>query len=162
MNPEIESWKWILKFKPEIETWNLNLKLKYEIRIWNWEFKLKLEIETWILEANSTRLSTLVLEVKPYLSLSKSAQFWAPFSFFYPAGQVVGLISCLKTVLGPNHIEYQLQISKYCPFFCFQFGPIWGPFNPFWALMGYIWDWAHVWTLFETYSHRLTTFILEV
>ena len=78
LNPEIESWNWIIKFKLEMETWNLKLKLEFET--WNQKFKLKLEIETWILGAYSFRLSTLVLEVKPYLS----AQFWAPFSFFEP------------------------------------------------------------------------------
>ena len=66
-------------------------------------------------------------------------KFGALLAFLDPAGQGVGLRSCSKTVLGPNHIEYQLQISKESTFFCFHFGPIWGPFCPFWALMGYIW-----------------------
>ena len=97
---EIETWNWKLKLNPEIESWNWNLKLKLEIETWNRKFKMKLEIETWILGAYSFKLSTLVLEVKPYLSLFKSANFGPLLTFLDPA-----VASCLKTVAGPNHIE---------------------------------------------------------
>ena len=53
----------------------------------------------------SCRLSNLVLEVDPYLSVSNSATFWAFFALFGPSGAILGLRLGSKTFLEATYID---------------------------------------------------------
>ena len=53
----------------------------------------------------SCRLSNLVLEVDPYLSVSNSATFWAFFALFGPSGAIFGLGLGSKTFLEATYID---------------------------------------------------------
>ena len=91
--------------------------------------------------------------------------FFGPFGaiFFGPLGLIVWLGSGSKTFLEPTYVENQLWFWKYSPIFLFIIWPNLGPFftffGPFEAIFGVGVKFKKN---FETYLHRLTTFILEV
>ena len=114
------------------------------------------------------RQSTLVLKVQPYLFVFNLATFgvtfalfWALRNYFLALWGLVGVrfknnfgtYLCIKSTLV-------LEIQPYLIVFNLaKFGAFLTFFGPFEAIFGV---WVKLMKFFETYLHRLTTFILEV
>ena len=97
---------------------------------------------------NLRRLSTLVLEVQPYLIILIWPHLGVFLVLFRPFGAFFGLDLGLKTFLKPVYVDYQFWLWNYSPICFFSFGPFWGLFGSFWALWGYFWGWGQVQKLF--------------
>ena len=94
------------------------------------------------------RLSTLVLEVQPYLIILIWPHLGVFLAVFRPFGAFFGLDLGLNTFLKPVYVDYQFWLWNYSPICFFSFGPFWGLFGSFWALWGYFWGWGQVRILF--------------
>ena len=111
---------------------------------------------------NLGRLSTLVLEVQPYLIILIWPHLGVFLVLFRPFGAFFGLDLGLKTFLKPVYVDYQFWLWNYSPIWFFSFGPFWGLFGSFWARGAIFGVGFRSKSFFGTYLHSLTTFVLEV
>ena len=82
------------------------------------------------------RLSTLVLEVQPYLIILIWPHLRVFLVLFRPLGAFFGLDLGLKTFLEPTFVVNQLWFWKYSPILLLLLRPNLGPFLPFLGLWG--------------------------
>ena len=108
---------------------------------------------------NLRRLSTLVLEVQPYLIILIWPHLGVFLAIFRPFGAFFGLDLGLNTFLKPVYVDYQFWLWNYSLICFFSFGPFWGLFGPRGAIFGVGFRSK---SFFGTYLHSLTTFVLEV
>ena len=87
-----------------------------------------------------SRLSTLVLEVQPYLIIL----FWPHFGYFWPflglSGLFLAWVGVQKFFLKPINVDYQFWFWNYSPMF--------SSFGPFLGIWGYFWGTGQVEQLF--------------
>ena len=79
------------------------------------------------------RLSTLVLEVQPYLIILIWPHLGVFLAVFRPFGAFFGLDLGLNTFLKPVYVDYQFWLWNYSPICFFFIRPLLGPF---WIFLG--------------------------
>ena len=82
---------------------------------------------------NLRRLSTLVLEVQPYLIILIWPHLGVFLAVFRPFGAFFGLDLGLNTFLKPVYVDYQFWLWNYSPICFFFIRPLLGPF---WIFLG--------------------------